>query len=245
MNNEGDNYKYLFEINISEGSYQVRWMDTVIYSNKSAISTPVGCVDTALSQVFDFHNDEFDVESPNYHKELSLSRRDNLSMHFSEKGPHVGIKSMLLRSSRSNETIAVSVVERLGVIGCYVNSSLVSSHSIIRQLKDEASCLRVLGCSLIVLLASGSYIFEKYSMIAQHTRGYIDAIIVYMPKNIYNEKVAYEEGQRNNESDRSSFIVPVELLSYERGITRIITIRKQADITDTIVNEVYSSDAIL
>lgn len=231
---EGDSSssKYVFDISLHEGSYQVRSMDA-----------------TTLSEVFDFRNDDFDVESPNYRGGGGggggkLSLRRDLGMRFSEKDAHVGIKSMLLKAPRSNATASSSSSSRLGVIGYYMNSNQVSGHTIIRQLKDDASCLRVLGCSVIILLASGSYSYEKYGMIAQHTRGYIDVVIVYMLKDVYDEKITTGEAQRNTSKGSLTTAVPVLLLPYEQGAVRRVTvIRRQVD--NSTVMEVRHSDGII
>lgn len=225
-NKEGDN-QYILDINIHEGSYQVRSMDA------------------NLSEVFDFRNDDFDVESPNYRggrrEELS-----NLGMRFLEKDTRVGIKSMLLKASHSNATTSPSVVDRLGVIGYYLNSNQVSGHTTIRQLKDDASCLRVLGCSAVILLVSGSYSFKKYDMIAQHIRGYIDAIIVSMSKDVYNEKITHAEGAKHSSSKGASTVVPVLLLPIEQGSIQRLMVRRQVDsIGSAAVMEVHYSDGII
>jgi hypothetical protein len=226
---EEDN-QYILEINIDEGSYQVRSMDA------------------NSSEVFDFRNDDFDVESPNYRgsRGEELSRRSDLGMRFLDKDPRVGIKSMLLKASHNNATASPSVVDRLGVIGYYLNSNQVSGHTTIRQLKDDASCLRVLGCSAVILLASGSYSFEKYDMIAQHTRGYIDAAIVSMPKEVYNEKITHTKGMQRSTSKGASTVVPVLLLPIEQGTIRRVTVRRQVDSIDSAaVMEVLYSDGII
>jgi hypothetical protein len=83
-------------------------------------------------------------------------------------------------------------------------------------------------------------------MIAQHTRGYIDAVIVSMPKEVYNEKITHTEGMQRSTSKGASTVVPVLLLTIEQGTIRRVTVHRQVDSIDSAaVMEVHYSDGII